>query len=101
MGGLLQLPPAPRSPRWADSLRAALGKETACQRVTEVLRPYKSLRFASGCHQIFARGTVGVSLFVEPSTLVTSSVLRTQFARSPVAGSSGRRAAQAPRCASS
>src|SRR5205085_7411673 len=37
MGGLLQLPPAPRSPRWADSLRAALGKETACQRVTEVL----------------------------------------------------------------
>src|SRR5438105_1862962 len=40
MGGLLQLPPAPRSPRWADSLRAALGKERACQRVTEVLRPY-------------------------------------------------------------
>src|SRR5258708_22702662 len=40
MVGLLQLPPAPRSPRWADSLRAALGKERACQRVTEVLRPY-------------------------------------------------------------
>ena len=25
-----------------DSLRAALGKESACQRVTEVLRPYKT-----------------------------------------------------------
>ena len=37
---LLQLPPAPRSPRRADSLRAAPSKENSCQGVTEVLRPY-------------------------------------------------------------
>src|SRR6185369_14020112 len=40
MGGLLQLPPAPRSSRWTDSPRAALGKEILGQGVTEVLRPY-------------------------------------------------------------
>ena len=34
------LPPAPRSSRWTDSLRAALGKEILGQGVTQVLRPY-------------------------------------------------------------
>ena len=40
MGGLLQLPPAPRRPRRADPLRAAPGQKSLCQGVTEVLRPY-------------------------------------------------------------
>jgi transposase InsO family protein len=40
MGGLLQLPPAPRSPRRADAIRAAPGQKNLCRGVTEVLRPY-------------------------------------------------------------
>src|SRR5712692_505221 len=39
MGGLLQLQSTARSPRWADPIRAALGKNR-CQCVTCVLRPY-------------------------------------------------------------
>src|SRR6202451_2369186 len=41
MGRLLQLSPAPRRPRRANALRAAPGKKSICQGVTEVLRPYK------------------------------------------------------------
>ena len=53
MGGLLQLPPAPWSPRRANPLRAAPGKENVGQRVTEVLRPYKGSLRAFGQTQLW------------------------------------------------
>src|SRR6266513_2105810 len=69
MGGLLQLPPAPRSPRWADSLRAALGKERACQRVTEVLRPYTTFDLHGATSLTNASTSISIRLSIRPSLL--------------------------------
>src|SRR6266513_5477744 len=69
MGGLLQLPPAPRSPRWADSLRAALGKERACQRVTEVLRPYTTFDLHGAASLTNASTSISIRLSIRPSLL--------------------------------
>jgi hypothetical protein len=54
VGGLLQLPSAPGSPRWSNPIGTVSGKNH-CQSVTDVLRPYK----CSKCGAREAEVTIG------------------------------------------